>query len=70
MEKNDKSMTDLEAAQYDNSDVDSGEIKHEPGLGGWLRRVLLTVETKGIERVTDEDRKENTTKVWHACTFW
>jgi hypothetical protein len=34
----------------------------------WLRS--LSVETGGIERVTDEDRAKNTSKVWNACTFW
>jgi hypothetical protein len=34
----------------------------------WLR--TLSVETGGIERVTDEDRAKNTSKVWNACTFW
>jgi hypothetical protein len=39
-------------------------------IGRWMKNVLLSVETKGIERVTDEERQNNTTKVWHACTFW
>ncbi|TVY85309.1 Purine-cytosine permease fcyB, partial [Lachnellula suecica] len=30
----------------------------------------LSVETNGIERVTDEEREKNTTKPWNACTFW
>ena len=30
----------------------------------------LSVETGGIERVTDEDRSHKTTPVWNACTFW
>jgi hypothetical protein len=34
----------------------------------WLKK--LSVETGGIERVTDEDRAKNTSKVWNACTFW
>ena len=38
------------------------------GLKYWVKR--LAVETGGIERVTDEDRAENTSKVWNACTFW
>ncbi|KAJ4287341.1 hypothetical protein N0V90_012739 [Kalmusia sp. IMI 367209] len=35
---------------------------------GWLKK--LSVETGGIERVSDEDRANNTSKVWNACTFW
>jgi len=40
------------------------------GFKGWVRRALLTVETRGIQRVTDEERQHNPTKVWNACTFW
>jgi hypothetical protein len=36
----------------------------------WFRSILLTVETTGIQRVTEEERKQNTSKVWNACTFW
>jgi hypothetical protein len=38
------------------------------GLRYWAKR--FTVETGGIERITDEDRAANTSKVWNACTFW
>lgn len=38
------------------------------GFNSWLKK--LSVETGGIERVTDEDRAANTSKVWNACTFW
>ncbi|KAF2442061.1 hypothetical protein P171DRAFT_364624 [Karstenula rhodostoma CBS 690.94] len=37
-------------------------------LAKWLRN--SSIETGGIERVTDEERAKNTSKVWHACTFW
>jgi hypothetical protein len=40
----------------------------EPGIRAWAK--LLSVETGGIQRVTEEERKENTTHVWNACTFW
>lgn len=30
----------------------------------------LAIERGGIQRVTDEQRQENTTKFWNACTFW
>ena len=36
----------------------------------WLRGLFLKVETHGIQRVTEEERNQNTTKVWNACTFW
>ena len=38
------------------------------GLKYWVKK--LAVETGGIERVTDEERAKNTSKVWNACTFW
>jgi hypothetical protein len=38
------------------------------GLKYWAQR--LAVETGGIERVTDSERAQNTSKVWNACTFW
>jgi hypothetical protein len=37
-------------------------------LKAWAKK--LSVETGGIERVTDEERLSNTTHVWNACTFW
>ncbi len=36
----------------------------------WVKGILLTVETRGIQRVTEEERQQNTSKVWNACTFW
>jgi hypothetical protein len=38
------------------------------GFRAWVKK--LSIETNGIQRVTDEDRQQNTTKVWNACTFW
>lgn len=35
----------------------------------WFSR-RMSIEEGGIERVTDEERKEKTTKFWHATTFW
>lgn len=37
---------------------------HQP----FFRR--FSIEEGGIERVTDEERQQNTTKFWHAATFW
>jgi hypothetical protein len=34
----------------------------------WYRK--LSIEEGGIERVTDEERLQNTTKFWNAATFW
>lgn len=41
----------------------------EQSPGSWIQ-AKLRIEMKGIERVTDEERQHNTTKFWHACTFW
>jgi hypothetical protein len=35
----------------------------------WFPR-RLSIEEGGIERVTDEERHQNTTKFWNATTFW
>jgi hypothetical protein len=54
-----------------NDEVQMGEIEsttNGSAFKRWLR--TLSVETGGIERVTDEDRAKNTSKVWNACTFW
>jgi hypothetical protein len=59
---------------YSASDIEAGSIEksnNTPSAAtSWMKNFLLSVETQGIERVTDEERQENTTKVWHACTFW
>ncbi|KAL4894719.1 permease for cytosine/purines, uracil, thiamine, allantoin-domain-containing protein [Aspergillus ambiguus] len=34
----------------------------------WIQS--LAIEKGGIQRVTDDERLENTTKFWNACTFW
>jgi len=34
----------------------------------WYRK--LSIEEGGIERITDEERLQNTTKFWNAATFW
>lgn len=52
-------------------DVRQGAVEKTTKLTGlkyWVKR--LAVETGGIERVTDEERAKNTSKVWNACTFW
>jgi len=58
--------TKTEADEVDSASVEKGTIGK--GLRAWAKN--LSVETGGIERVTDEERQTNTTKVWNACTFW
>ncbi|KAF2094036.1 hypothetical protein NA57DRAFT_46788 [Rhizodiscina lignyota] len=37
-------------------------------MGRWARTIAF--EKGGIQRVTEDDRRHNTTKWWNACTFW
>lgn len=55
-------------------DVQRGHVSPGGGqpskLHKWVRYMLFSIETRGIQRVTEEERQYNTTKVWNACTFW
>ena len=46
--------------------IEKGVVRS--GFHAWAKN--LSVETGGIQRVIDEERRTNTTKVWNACTFW
>jgi hypothetical protein len=74
MEKTMKTPAASDIEMGTQSDVESGIAteKRSSVLArvGWLNHLLSTVETTGIHRVTDEQRKANTTKVWNAFTFW
>ena len=54
------------------NDIETASIKQgsptAEGSRAWAK--ALSVESGGIQRVTDEERQNNTTKVWNACTFW
>jgi hypothetical protein len=54
------------------SDIELGSgtksIEKNSRLQHWARS--LSVETGGIQRVTDEERSKHPTRVWNACTFW
>lgn len=68
MEKYIAKTEDLEAS---TSSIESERGNVASGtLSSWGRNVLLSVETRGIERVTEEERQYNTTKIWNTCTFW
>lgn len=59
------------SAPFFDADLQAETVEKPSGVHGlkwWVER--LAVETGGIQRVTDEDRAENTTKWWNACTFW
>jgi hypothetical protein len=58
---NEKSINETDAGS-----VEKGTLRN--ALNAWAR--TLSVESGGIQRVTDEQRQSNTTKVWNACTFW
>ncbi|KAI7264461.1 cytosine-purine permease [Hortaea werneckii] len=58
--------------QYQPSDIEAG-ITHNADVKSshWLALTeKLSIETGGIQRVTDEECDHNTTRVWNACTFW
>ncbi|OOF91587.1 hypothetical protein ASPCADRAFT_399920 [Aspergillus carbonarius ITEM 5010] len=52
-------------------DVVKQESVEEQKASGpaWIYRAL-SIETGGIERITDDDRQHNTTRFWNATTFW
>lgn len=61
----------LSLVSSSKEDFQAGSTEKPSNLTGfkyWVKR--LAVETGGIQRVTDEDRAENTSKWWNACTFW
>lgn len=69
-------MADTKPEAYVASDTSSreehvgiGELKQEPRWKAWARTLSIEV-VGGIQRVTEEERKQNTTHVWNACTFW
>lgn len=69
-EKNFEQSFDTPPMSYD-VEVPEGEVDKVKGSYGiklWIKK--LSVETGGIQRVTDEDRVRETSKVWNACTFW
>jgi len=54
-------------------DIESGSVEEcrdtsQNGLRAWAKN--LSIETSGIQRVTDAERQQSPTKVWNACTFW
>jgi hypothetical protein len=58
--------------QPSTSDVELGSIKASTNVVSRLHAwaYSLSVETGGIERVTDENLSQKTTPVWNACAFW
>lgn len=58
--------------QYQPSDIEAG-VTHNADLKSsyWLGLAKkLSIETGGIQRVTEEECEHNATHVWNACTFW
>lgn len=54
-----------------NSPLDKAQSDFSPvkNIQSWLPR-RLSIEEGGIERVTDAERQQKTTKFWNATTFW
>lgn len=61
-----QSLNEKSTDGMDTESVEKGVVRS--GFRAWAKN--LSVETGGIQRVTDEERQTNTTKVWNACTFW
>lgn len=60
------STTEKSNNETDTASISKGAL--QVGFRAWAKK--LSVETGGIERITDEERMSNTTHVWNACTFW
>ncbi|CAG8137441.1 unnamed protein product [Penicillium salamii] len=60
-------MNYIDPASAPKSISEADTTSSKPGRQ-WLGR--LSIEEGGIERVTDEERLQNTTKFWNAATFW
>lgn len=56
------------ASRPSSGNIDVGSVRQESRFWSWIR--TLSIETGGIQRVTEEERQQNTTHVWNACTFW
>ncbi|RDW58203.1 hypothetical protein BP6252_13614 [Coleophoma cylindrospora] len=51
------------------NEIASGSVEKPTNIvASWAKKISF--ETNGIERITDEQRRHNTTKPWNACTFW
>jgi hypothetical protein len=55
------------SAKKDQSELD---YSSQPQLASWMNMKRFSIEQGGIQRVTDEERQQNVTKFWNACTFW
>lgn len=60
-------LNDHTSTTKTESETDTALNPSRPWLSGLSR---LSIEEGGIERVTDEERLQNTTKFWNAATFW
>lgn len=63
-----KAEADITSRPSSRGEMGIGEVKSVPKWKSWAR--MLSIEVGGIQRVTEEERRENTTHVWNACTFW
>jgi hypothetical protein len=68
MDTKKQAATEKSADETDAQSISIEKGSVAGGLRAWAQN--LSVETGGIQRVTDEERQTNTTKVWNACTFW
>lgn len=59
---------DIHSTQLEPSKKEASVFNEPEREASWMQ--VLSVETTGIQRVTDEERLVRTTKFWNACTFW
>ncbi|KAJ5669326.1 hypothetical protein N7462_010396 [Penicillium macrosclerotiorum] len=55
--------------QIDSADKNQSPSSHVKYSSQWFSE-KLSIEESGIERVTDDERQERTTRFWNAATFW
>lgn len=66
--KSSDTLTTQPSYEVESGSVQDCRVTLQNGIRAWAKS--LSIETSGIQRVTDEDRQQNTTRVWNACTFW
>lgn len=67
----------MDAKEYSSAGLGSAElsegslhsVSESHRIAHWFKS-RFAVETNGIQRVSDDERRSNTTHVWNACTFW
>lgn len=56
------------SAEEDYSIESVGQVQKTSGLVGFYNRMTASAETKGIERITDDERTDES--IWNAASMW